>query len=174
MNKRSKVAIALSGVLVLGGVGAGVSYADIPNSTSHVYTGCYSGTGALRLINAQVGNHCASNEATVTWNQAGPQGIQGVPGATGASGAAGAVGPQGVPGPSGVVGVYRATASGAGTATASCYSGDVLLGGGYRSAGDSRAAYSSYPLSDTSWIVVGDPDTSWTVYAVCMQTVPTS
>jgi len=78
MNKRAKIATALGAATVLAGIGAGVSYADsIPSPVTGEFTGCYNSTGALRVIN--VGARCAANEATVTWNQKGPQGIQGSP-----------------------------------------------------------------------------------------------
>jgi hypothetical protein len=70
-----------------------VAWAAIPSSTTGVITGCYStGTGSLRVIDAQAGARCKSGERQLEWNQTGPQGLPGIPGA------------QGVPGPAGPAG----------------------------------------------------------------------
>lgn len=86
----------------------GAAVASIPASTG-VISGCYATKdGALRLIDAEVGQPCDHKELPITWSQMGPQGAQGVPGPAGEQGVPGPVGPQGVqgvPGPAGAQGV---------------------------------------------------------------------
>jgi len=75
--------------------------AAIPDSSGTI-TACYSRQahplplgerkGAVRLIDPSRGEHCQSDENSVTWNQRGPQGERGP---TGAQGAAGPTGPRG-------------------------------------------------------------------------------
>jgi Collagen triple helix repeat (20 copies) len=96
------VGAAVAGILVAAG---GVSLASIPDSKTHVISGCYSHrTGTLRVIDAQAGQHCQRSEAALSWNQTGPAGSRGPKGDTGSPGPAGlqgAVGPQGPAGPQG-------------------------------------------------------------------------
>jgi hypothetical protein len=65
---------------------AGSADASIPG-TGGLITACYSqATGSMRVINAQSGARCASNEKKLTWNQTGPAGPQGLPGFDGSNG----------------------------------------------------------------------------------------
>lgn len=77
MNRRMKIASAMGAVVVAAGIGSGAAYAAIPDSGSGVITGCYSGVGTLRVIDAQGGATCLGSETTLTWGQTGPQGPAG-------------------------------------------------------------------------------------------------
>ena len=134
MNKRSKIATALGSVLLLAGVGAGVSYAAIPDSGTGVISGCYSTvTGAVKVIDAQSGQSCGLLQKPLNWNQTGPVGPQGPVGATGPQGPVGATGPQG---PSGTATVQRVAESGTAgpessdTVAVVCPAGTVEISGG--------------------------------------------
>ena len=97
----------------------GVAVAAIPHSATAVITGCYGPATSLRVIDAQAGQICKSEEKTLTWNQ------------------------QGKPGPAGVIGsvVVRRTdvllPAGAAVDTAgaptsgfaTCAAGEKLIGG---------------------------------------------
>jgi hypothetical protein len=86
-----------------------MAVAGIPDSTSHVITGCYAADGALRVIDAQAGRTCTRRETQLTWNQTGPRGVPGLPGATGAPGPRGPAGPTGSAGPAGPAGPAAAS-----------------------------------------------------------------
>jgi hypothetical protein len=60
-------------------VGAGVSYAAIPSSDG-VISACKDGQGRLKVIDAEAGQECPSNQQLLAWNQQGPAGPQGPPG----------------------------------------------------------------------------------------------
>jgi hypothetical protein len=103
-----KLAVALGVSLVLVG---GAAWASIPDSGGVIH-GCYLTTGppqargAVRVIDTEAGQTCASGEVAISWNQEGPQGATGpagADGATGPAGATGATGPEGPAGPSGSV-----------------------------------------------------------------------
>lgn len=106
--KRIIVAGSVASALAIGG---GVSaYASIPDSGGVIH-GCYqTGTGALRVVDSNVGQTCKANEQGLNWNQTGPQGpqgpqgLQGVQGPEGQQGPAGLAGPQGPQGPAGPIG----------------------------------------------------------------------
>src|SRR5437588_10081421 len=50
---------AIFAVIVTLATTGGISFAAIPNSVTHVITGCYAaGTGALRVIDGQAGALC--------------------------------------------------------------------------------------------------------------------
>lgn len=121
--KHSKRAlqIALPTAAALG-AGAAVAVGSIPGSNG-IITGCYVNTvtnvdlehyGDLRVIDptktSPLGagpsdeNACRSNEASITWNQKGPQGETGPKGETGPAGGQGAPGSQGTPGGQGAPG----------------------------------------------------------------------
>jgi hypothetical protein len=111
--------------------------------------------------------------------EAGPASTPGQPGPPGAPGATGATGPAG---PSATTtstsSVIATVAAGASTApiTATCPTGDTLLGGGGQP-GDPSAdtlLVASFPSSSTAWTVTWHNssasdivDGSWTVYALC-------
>jgi type VI secretion system secreted protein Hcp len=86
MSRALKIALPLAAAL---GAGTAVAIAAIPSSSDGVIHACYSTTssppGALRVIDVEgtPAQACTSGEATLTWNQTGPQGP---------------VGPQGDPG----------------------------------------------------------------------------
>jgi type VI secretion system secreted protein Hcp len=82
------------------GAGAALAVGSIPGSDQTI-TACYGNVtdrtdfGALRLIDPSAGGStlnrsCGAFEATITWNQRGPQGPQGPQGTNGAAGANGA------------------------------------------------------------------------------------
>lgn len=58
-------------------------------------------TGTVRLIDPEAGQTCLEVERSISWNQAGPQGLQGAQGPQGVPGPQGAQGSQGVQGPAG-------------------------------------------------------------------------
>jgi len=95
MKLRHKVLV--SGlVLVVGGIGAGVAVASIPDSSGTIH-GCYNTiTGALRVVDDK---SCNALEKAITWDQQGPAGLPGPQGAQGAQGARGHRGRKARPGP---------------------------------------------------------------------------
>jgi type VI secretion system secreted protein Hcp len=87
-----KLALPVAAAL---GAGTAVAIAAIPSTSDGVIHGCYLTTtstgetiGQLRVIDADATptQSCATNEATLTWNQQGPVGPQGDPGPPGDSG----------------------------------------------------------------------------------------
>jgi hypothetical protein len=85
MSKTSKTL----GVVVVFALAAGTAWASIPDSGGVIH-GCYkTDNGKLRVIDSSSAG-CATDEASLTWNQTGPQG---------ATGETGPAGPQGPPGP---------------------------------------------------------------------------
>jgi hypothetical protein len=80
--------------VVVGGSVFGIAtavQASIPSADGVIH-GCYqtspTGTtkGALRVINAEAGEQCRFNEASLNWNQTGPTGARGATGPTGPGG----------------------------------------------------------------------------------------
>ncbi len=58
---------AVSAAIAIGG---GVAIASIPSSATGAITACVNNSsGAVRIIDAQAGNHCGAGEATVTWSK---------------------------------------------------------------------------------------------------------
>jgi type VI secretion system secreted protein Hcp len=90
MNRWLKVALPTA---VLLGAGTAVALAAIPSSSDQVIHACYSTTGTLpgqlRVVDADANQTCTTGEATLTWNQAGPQGPPGDVGPPGDSGSSG-------------------------------------------------------------------------------------
>lgn len=77
--------IAFIALLVAGG---GAAVAAIPDSDDKEIHGCYGNrTGALRVIDAELGETCTSKETALVWNQQGPPGDPGAPGTPGSAGA---------------------------------------------------------------------------------------
>lgn len=67
-------------------LGTGVGSAAIPDSVSGIISSCVRiRDGAIRLIDAQVGQTCKSGERLISWGQTGPQGERGLPGSDGPS-----------------------------------------------------------------------------------------
>ena len=101
------VALGATSALLVG-LG-GIALADIPSSTTKIYTACLTkGTGEIRVINFEDGRRCTKSERRIRWNKrgrtgpigaTGPVGPAGPTGLTGPTGAAGATGPQGPTGP---------------------------------------------------------------------------
>jgi type VI secretion system secreted protein Hcp len=102
------------------GAGTAVAVGSIPGANGTI-TGCYQTVpegqppsylttpyGTLRVIDPSLAStappeerSCNTYEATITWNQQGPEGPTGPRGEAGPAGATGATGPQGPPGPQG-------------------------------------------------------------------------
>jgi hypothetical protein len=85
-------------VVVLGLVGGGLAYANIPDSGGVIH-GCYSPNGAnapngaqLNIINSDSAS-CSKGQKEITWNQTGPQGEAGEAVAFAGVGLSGAVNP---------------------------------------------------------------------------------
>jgi len=130
---RAPLKVVLPTVAALG-AGAAVAVGSIPGSGGTI-TGCYQTVspypysdssvstpyGTLRVIDpskAPVGEtatgdpdvySCNADEATITWNQQGPQGP---PGPQGPAGPQGATGPQGAAGPQGPAGTLTVESGG--------------------------------------------------------------
>ena len=94
-----------AGILALvGAIGAGgLAVASIPGPDGKI-KGCIRkkapNKGALRVVDSR--RNCAKTETTLSWNQAGRQGLRGPEGASGRQGAQGI---QGVPGQTGQTGL---------------------------------------------------------------------
>lgn len=90
--------VASTIVASLAVVAAGISFAAIPSADGTIH-GCYKKTTkVLRVINAEAGQKCTSDERPLNWNQTGPAGIQGPQGEQGSPGPVGSPGPAGPPG----------------------------------------------------------------------------
>lgn len=58
---------AVSAAVVVGG---GMALASIPSTTTGDITGCVNNTtGAVRIVDAQAGHHCATGETTLNWSK---------------------------------------------------------------------------------------------------------
>jgi hypothetical protein len=90
MTKRVRF-LAAAGTITTLLVGGAVAFATIPDATG-VFRGCYSNSGALRVIDVEAGQTCRPSETPVSWNQTGAPGPAGAPGAPGAPGPAGPAG----------------------------------------------------------------------------------
>jgi type VI protein secretion system component Hcp len=91
MNARKKLTLTVAGALAALAVGS-VAFAAIPDSGG-VINACYEqGSGKLRVTDTETNKPkaCTSDEASLSWNQRGPQGPQGVPGPVGPQGPSGA------------------------------------------------------------------------------------
>jgi hypothetical protein len=149
---------AATAVVALGLVAA-VASGAIPSTSDGVIHACYqkpgllANPGAVRVIDAEQGARCRSNESPLDWNQRGPKGdagLQGAKGEKGDTGAPGPMGPQGERGPQGEQGVkgeqgppgelgQLTTVSGGttipgggtGSATARCPAGTRVISGGF-------------------------------------------
>src|SRR5687768_14919087 len=69
--------VAVTSVMTLLLMG-GIAIAAIPNSSTKVISGCYSTSGALRVIDRQGGATCAGDETLLEWNQKGQRGLPGI------------------------------------------------------------------------------------------------
>lgn len=87
MNRWLKVALPTAVVL---GAGTAVALAAIPSASDQVIHACYATNGGqLRVIDADANQTCTTGEATLTWNQTGPQGPAGPQGDVGPPGDSG-------------------------------------------------------------------------------------
>jgi type VI secretion system secreted protein Hcp len=88
-NRMLKIALPLAAVL---GAGTAVAIAAIPSASDKVIHACYTTTGTLpgqlRVVDAEASppQTCTPDEATLTWNQAGPAGPTGPQGPDGEPG----------------------------------------------------------------------------------------
>jgi hypothetical protein len=79
------IAVIAATALAVGGI----AYATIPDSTGVIH-GCFEpASGKLRVIDTDAGRTCRTDEASLTWNQSGPQGVQGAQGPPGPRGGLG-------------------------------------------------------------------------------------
>lgn len=166
-GRRRRVAlVAATSVLAVPLVALSASAAPVDVT----YDGCYAKTsGLLRVVEA--GDVCRSGEVAIRWNQVGPQGPAGPTGPAGPAGPQGEQGPQGVPGPQGEAGPQgepgpqgEAGPSGftgkserriahslrAGTTsslTVYCFTGQVLLSGGYELTEPTMHVLQSSPIA---------------------------
>jgi hypothetical protein len=93
------------GVVALAAIAAAsTAFAAIPDAGGVIHS-CYKknapSQGTLRLIDTGKSETCTNNEASLNWNQQGPQGPQGLKGDTGPQGPQGLQGLQGDTGPQG-------------------------------------------------------------------------
>jgi hypothetical protein len=75
---KKKLNILILAVAVLA-IAAAVSYAAIPSSNGTI-SACKDNKGALKVIDAEAGQTCGTNQQLLTWNQQGPAGQDGVSG----------------------------------------------------------------------------------------------
>lgn len=149
-------------------VGAKIAVATIPQTDGTVH-GCIktNKNGQLYLIDPSAGQACGKDTA-LDWNKTGATGAKGIDGPKGFTGFQGSTGSSGYEQQSAS---YTSDSSGNGTGEADCSSGKVALAGGFSQTGVGRVApLESAPKSDGSgWVVgvSGDPNISFTVYAIC-------
>ena len=119
---------------------------------------------------------CVAGDAKFSQGDPGPIGLKGPQGDPGPQGPAGADGPQGVPGPQGPAGDDGVSGwqivlgpSGA-TSSATCPSGKVVVGGGYRRASGTLATsvYENYAVNSTTWIVRNAGSGAINAQAICV------
>jgi hypothetical protein len=158
---------------------AGLAYAAIPASNGTI-SACRDSKGVLKVIDAETGATCPSNQQPLQWNQQGPAGPPGPPGAQGIPGLPGPTGPAGPQGPAGVSGLQSTFATSAhNTAftkavTAYCPSGKKAIGGGIQAYGTSVTLQASYATSfNAGWQVIAEarsPNADWqlAVAAICV------
>jgi hypothetical protein len=105
--------LAVTTAVVALGLCAAVASGAIPSASDGVIHACYqkpgllANPGAVRVIDAEQGQACRSNETALEWSQRGPKGDtgpQGAKGDKGDTGATGATGPQGATGSQGATG----------------------------------------------------------------------
>jgi hypothetical protein len=83
-SKPWRIGVA-AGVLVAVAGSTGFAVASIPDSNGVIHACYVKGVGVLRVIDTDAGQHCASFEFPVNWNQTGPQGPAGPTGPAGPS-----------------------------------------------------------------------------------------
>src|SRR4051794_3345002 len=96
--------VVLLAVVAAIAVGTGVAIGAIPGGDGTI-TGCYKVKGgAVRVLDAESGATCTTDEVKLSWSQKGPAGPAGPVGAAGAAGPKGDKGDAGDPGPAGPAG----------------------------------------------------------------------
>ena len=80
--KPAVVALTIVGALLVVG---GIAYATIPDGGGVIHACYQKNQGALRVIDTDKAQTCASSESPLIWSQTGQQGQQGPPGPTGPS-----------------------------------------------------------------------------------------
>lgn len=187
--RRILTVAAFTGALVLTATAA---TASIPSANGVIHSCLQPNNGNItRVIDAEAGQTCASNETPLNWNQTGPQGPAGEAGSTGPQGETGPAGSQGPAGAPGVSGYEVVTAqmtiaynylypSQTFSGSVTCPTGKVVLSGGWYldpAAGSSSAAdphpVRNYPSTTTTWSWVFPPYNgsnafTATLYAVCV------
>ena len=171
-------------VVTLALIGAGVSYASIPDASGVIH-GCYTNKGGiLSVIDPSAGKSCSSLQTQITWNQQGPKGDKGDAGVQGLTGDTGPQGPQGPQGPAGVSGLERVAvmseinSDNIKEVVADCPAGKSVTGGGYFIGGpfgEILAQRSEPRFSPTGWLVTAaeigagtDQDWYVVVTALCV------
>jgi hypothetical protein len=133
---------------------AGLAYAAIPAGNGTI-SACKDNKGTLKVIDAEAGASCPSNQQQLTWNQQGPPGVSGYEVVHGSEAVA--------------VGDWQVF-------VAMCPPGKKVVGGGvYSTTGLQRGLVisSEYPTSDNDgWVgvlteTIAQPDT-WTGRAVAV------
>jgi hypothetical protein len=150
---RGRVGLTALVTIVVGLAAGSIAYATIPDSSGVIH-GCYTNTGALRVIDTDAGATCRANETALEWNQTGPPGLSGY---------------------EQVIGTWAGGTDTVKTAVASCGSGKKVLGGGYTLAGNNLNVFvwTNGPSSESSWAVQATKNpadgTNWTLvpYALC-------
>jgi hypothetical protein len=189
---RTAAALAAALVVIVGiaaAAGAAVGRGDgsVPTMSACIN----NDTHAMRF--ASVGEDCDKGWKKYTWNKQGVPGESGAAGPAGSDGAAGPQGPAGPTGPRGATGQpgrdgvdgapgvadwHIVTATGDGTATATCDAGEHVLGGGGTATGGTRLVSSAPATADgLAWTAsaTGSPARpaghraalTVTAYAVC-------
>ena len=173
MNRTKNVGIGLIAMAVLA-TGSIAARAAIP-SNSGLITACRdTKSGALRAIDADLGQLCKASEARLTWNQAG------VPGPAGPQGPKGDTGAQGPVGPNGLSIARRVEVrTNFEHVTVQCNPGEIAVSGGFFLNGDpSQRVIQSYPWDGSgagkldSWVVdvINNNTLGWIAYAECVPT----
>lgn len=151
--------LVLAAALALGAGAVGIGYAAIPAANGTI-SACKDNKGALKVIDAEAGQSCASKQQLLTWNQQGPAGPQGTTGISGLQ----------------IVSADKSApfAASSATAEAFCPPGkQVIAGGGsLNAAGAPVAATASYPVNGVqdSWRfqaieMVPNSNVGWNVHA---------
>lgn len=150
--RRILTVAAFTGALVLTATAA---TASIPSDNGVIHGCLQPNNGNItRVVDAEAGQTCASNETPLNWSQTGPQGPAGEAGSTGPqgeTGPAGAQGPAGAPGVSGYE-VVVATLSPVPTnqqltVTATCPTGKIAISGGQELLLDNNYNFSTAQVS---------------------------
>jgi hypothetical protein len=95
--------VVLAVVMLAVGVGLGMGTMAVASGDGEVYHACVNpSSGTIKMIAND--ESCKGQEARISWNERGPQGLPGERGPEGPQGPQGLQGPQGEPGPAGPAG----------------------------------------------------------------------